>query len=58
MPFVYAFWAGRPEALTPDDVLALQQARDAGVERIDDICPESTFRRTGAPGGRRPISSG
>lgn len=37
LPFVYAFWAGRPEALTPDDVLALQQARDAGVERIDEI---------------------
>ena len=37
LPFVYAFWAGRPEALTPDDVLALQQARDAGVERIEEI---------------------
>jgi len=37
LPFVYAFWAGRPEVLTPDDVLALQQARDAGVERIDEI---------------------
>jgi chorismate dehydratase len=37
LPFVYAFWAGRPEALTPGDVLALQQARDAGVERIDEI---------------------
>jgi chorismate dehydratase len=37
LPFVYAFWAGRPEALTADDVLALQQARDAGVERIDEI---------------------
>jgi chorismate dehydratase len=40
LPFVYAFWAGRPEVLTPDDVLALQQARDAGVERIDEICRE------------------
>lgn len=37
LPFVYAFWAGRPEVLAPDDVLALQQARDAGVERIDEI---------------------
>jgi chorismate dehydratase len=37
LPFVYAFWAGRPEVLTRDDVLALQQARDAGVERIDEI---------------------
>ena len=31
MPFVYAFWAGRPDALTADDVAALQRARDAGV---------------------------
>lgn len=37
LPFVYAFWAGRAEALTHDDVLVLQQARDAGVERIDEI---------------------
>ena len=37
LPFVYAFWAGRPEVLTRDDVLALQQARDAGVDRIDEI---------------------
>ena len=40
LPFVYAFWAGRPEVLTPGDVLALQQARDAGVERIDEISRE------------------
>jgi chorismate dehydratase len=31
LPFVYAFWAGRPGALSPEDVAALQQARDAGV---------------------------
>jgi predicted solute-binding protein len=37
LPFVYAFWAGRGDALGPDDVLALQQARDAGVARIDEI---------------------
>ncbi len=37
LPFVYAFWAGRPGVLTRDDVLALQQARDAGVDRIDEI---------------------
>jgi chorismate dehydratase len=37
LPFVYAFWAGQPEVLTPDDVLTLQQARDAGVERIEEI---------------------
>ena len=28
LPFVYAFLAGRPDALTPADVRALQDARD------------------------------
>jgi chorismate dehydratase len=37
LPFVYAFWAGRADALNPDDVLALQQARDAGVAGIEEI---------------------
>lgn len=31
LPFVYAFWAGVPAALTGDDVRAIQAARDAGV---------------------------
>lgn len=31
LPFVYAFWAGRPGIVSPADVLALQQARDRGV---------------------------
>jgi chorismate dehydratase len=34
LPFVYAFWAGRPAVLTRDDVRALQAARDAGVANI------------------------
>jgi len=38
LPFVYAFWAGRPGVLATEDVRALQQARDAGVERIGEIC--------------------
>jgi len=37
LPFVYAFWAGRPDALTPDDVVALQRARDAGVACAEQI---------------------
>jgi chorismate dehydratase len=37
LPFVYAFWAGRPDALTAADVRALQRARDGGLERIDEI---------------------
>jgi chorismate dehydratase len=40
LPFVYAFWAGRAGALTSDDVSALQQARDEGVTRPDDLARE------------------
>ena len=37
LPFVYAFWAGWPDAVTPEDVAALQQARDAGVSHAVEI---------------------
>jgi len=37
LPFVYAFWAGWPDAVTPGDVAALQQARDEGVAHAEDI---------------------
>ena len=37
LPFVYAFWAGRPGTLEADDVQALQRARDAGVAGSDDV---------------------
>ena len=37
LPFVYAFWAGRPDVLTADDVVALQHARDEGITRIAEI---------------------
>ena len=37
LPFVYAFWAGVPDALGEDDVLALQAARDRGIEQPDAI---------------------
>jgi chorismate dehydratase len=40
LPFVYAFWAGRPSALTPDDVRTLQRARDAGVANITTVARE------------------
>jgi chorismate dehydratase len=32
LPFVYAFWAGRPGIVEADDVAALLQARDEGVK--------------------------
>jgi chorismate dehydratase len=40
LPFVWAFWAGRPDALDGDDVAALQRARDEGVARPDELAHE------------------
>ena len=37
LPFVWAFWAGRPGALSPDHVQTLTRARDAGVAASDAI---------------------
>lgn len=37
LPFVWAFWAGRPAALTADDVRALAAARDDGVARMEEL---------------------
>ena len=40
LPFVYAFWAGRADALSADDVAALQRARDEGVTRPEALARE------------------
>ena len=40
LPFVYAFWAGRPGAVSSEDVQALVEARDTGVLAIDEIARE------------------
>jgi chorismate dehydratase len=37
LPFVYAFWAGRPGVVTPIDVAALQASLRSGVESIAEI---------------------
>ncbi|MCE2542432.1 MAG: menaquinone biosynthesis protein [Acidobacteria bacterium] len=37
MPFVWAFWAGRPGVVGPEHLAALQAARDRGVEAHDEI---------------------
>ena len=47
LPFVYAFWAGRPGALDADAVRALQEARHAGVQHPDELAQEYFG---GAPG--------
>jgi chorismate dehydratase len=49
LPFVYAFWAGRPEALDARDVEALTRARDAALTEADAIArayfPDSPERQ-------------
>ncbi len=37
LPFVYAFWAGWPDAVTPEQVEALQRARDEGVAHAANV---------------------
>jgi predicted solute-binding protein len=36
-PFVYAFWAGRPGVVSPDDVARLQSALAAGLASVGQI---------------------
>jgi chorismate dehydratase len=52
LPFVYAFWAGRPEILTTDDVRTVQEARDAGVAD-----PEGVARAYLGDGPRQAIGA-
>lgn len=40
LPFVWAAWAGRANALRPEHVRALQEARDAGVAHADAIADD------------------
>ena len=40
LPFVYAAWTGRLGAVSPDDVAALQAARDEGLVNIEAIAAE------------------
>jgi predicted solute-binding protein len=42
LPFVFAFWAGRPGALTRDDVRRLQRARREGLARAGEIAAAYT----------------
>jgi len=37
LPFVWAFWAGRPDAIDAAGIEALQEARDQGVANADAI---------------------
>ena len=40
LPFVWAFWAGRPGAASAEDVAVLREARDAGVLHPDELARE------------------
>lgn len=40
LPFVWAFWAGRPDVLSIDHVGELTEARDRGVQASDGIAAE------------------
>ncbi|MGB2712638.1 MAG: menaquinone biosynthesis protein [Vicinamibacterales bacterium] len=40
LPFVWAFWAGRPDALSSEDVAELIAARNRGVVASDEIAAE------------------
>jgi chorismate dehydratase len=51
LPFVFAFWAGRPGALAPEDVARLRRAKDEGRERIAQIA--SAYNGCGAGRGRQ-----
>ena len=40
LPFVYAFWAGRPGVADEEDIAALQRARNGGVTQSETIARE------------------
>jgi chorismate dehydratase len=40
LPFVWAFWAGRPDAIGPAEAVAFAEARDRGEAAIDRIASE------------------
>ncbi len=53
LPFVFAFWTGRPDALTPAHLQAVRDSRRAGVTALDDIaCAHYPHNETRAATGR------
>ncbi len=38
LPFVFAVWAGKPGALTLDDVQAIISSKNLGLDNIDAVC--------------------
>ena len=50
LPFVWAFWAGRPHVMREDAVSALVASRDAGVRASDEIAAAYCGRERAAQG--------
>ena len=50
LPFVWAFWAGRPGAVSPAAVQAITDARDAGVAASDQIAASYCGSKRAAQG--------
>lgn len=42
--FVFAFWAGRPVAITPEVVRAFQESKREGLAHLQDICSRESLR--------------
>lgn len=49
LPFVFAFWAGRQQALTPAQVQQLQWAKDQGLRQVPSIAEMYSRKRGGSP---------
>ena len=53
LPFVFAFWTGRPDALTPAHLQAVRDSRRDGVTALDDMaCAHYPNNETLAATGR------
>jgi chorismate dehydratase len=46
LPFVYAFWAGRPDRLTREDINALIRSKEFGLTSIPEIATEYAHTHT------------
>jgi chorismate dehydratase len=53
LPFVWAFWAGRPEAATADTVALLHDAAASGMSHLDEIADAYTANPAQQPTSRR-----
>ncbi|HEY9167249.1 MAG TPA: menaquinone biosynthesis protein [Candidatus Kryptonia bacterium] len=41
LPFVFAVWAGKPDALNVDDVHAIIYSKNLGIDNIETVCKEA-----------------